>query len=81
MLTFAMMAVFTMILKHREEFPEAYRTITAASLVDDMADSRPDEQQVKLLIEQLSQFFPKYCAMHIRKYVVNNLEVMPLKTG
>jgi hypothetical protein len=36
----AMMAVFTTILKNKKEYPEAFDTITAASLVEDMADSR-----------------------------------------
>jgi hypothetical protein len=54
----AMMAVFTMILKNKKEYPElAFNTITAASLADDMADSRPSAQQVKLLIDQLTAFF------------------------
>jgi hypothetical protein len=35
----AMMAVFTTILKNKKEYPEAFDTITAASLVEDMADS------------------------------------------
>jgi hypothetical protein len=36
-----MMAVFTQAMRHKEEYPEAFLTITHASLVDDMADSRP----------------------------------------
>jgi hypothetical protein len=72
----AMMAVFTTILKNKKEYPEAFDTITAASLVDDMADSRPSAQQIKLLIDQLTAFFPKHCSMHIQKYIVNDLDTM-----
>jgi hypothetical protein len=48
-----------------DHYPEAFDTITAASLLDDMADSRPSVQQIKLLIDQLTAFFPKHCSMHI----------------
>jgi hypothetical protein len=72
----AMMAVFTTILKNKKEYPEAFDTITVASLVDNMADSRPSAQQIKLLINQLTSFFPKHCSMHIRKYILNNLDMM-----
>jgi hypothetical protein len=71
-----MMAVFTTILKNKKEYPEAFDTITVASLVDNMADSRPSAQQIKLLINQLTSFFPKHCSMHIRKYILNNLDMM-----
>jgi hypothetical protein len=46
------------------------------SLVDDMANSRPSAQQIKLLINQLKAFFPKHCSMHIQKYIVNDLDEM-----
>jgi hypothetical protein len=72
----AMMAVFTQILIQKDVYPEAYKTITTASLVDDMADSRPTTQQIEVLINELSDFFPKYCAMYIRKFVVNDKELM-----
>jgi hypothetical protein len=42
----------------------------------DMADSRPTTQQIGILIDELSDFFPKHCAMYIRKFVVNNKELM-----
>jgi hypothetical protein len=72
----AMMAVFTQILKQKDMHPKAYKTITTASLVDDMADSRPTTQQIEVLINELSDFFPKHCAMYIRKFVVNDKELM-----
>jgi ribonuclease HI len=71
-----MMAVFTQILKEKDKYPEAYQTITHASLVDDMADSRPTTQHMRALIQQLSEFFPEHCSMDIRKFVVNNEELM-----
>jgi hypothetical protein len=70
----AMMAVFTTIMENKNLYPEAFAIITTASLVNDMADSRPSTQQVKVLIDQLSEFFPKHCSMHIRKYVANDLD-------
>jgi hypothetical protein len=70
------MAVFTQILKQKDMYPEAYKTITTASLVDDVADSRPTTQQIGVLIDELSDFFPKHCAMYIRKFVVNDKELM-----
>jgi hypothetical protein len=51
-----MMTVFTRILKQKDMYPEAYKTITTASLVDDMADSRPTTQQIGVLINELSDF-------------------------
>jgi hypothetical protein len=72
----AMMSVFTTIIENKNLYPEAFATTTTASLVDDMADSRPSTQQVKVLIDQLSQFFPKHCSMHICMYVANDLELM-----
>jgi hypothetical protein len=72
----AMMAVFTRILKQKDMYPEAYKTITTASLVDNMADSRPTTQQIRVLINELSDFFPKHCAMYIHKFVVNDRELM-----
>jgi hypothetical protein len=72
----AMMSVFTQILKQKDMYPEAYKTITTASLVDNMADSRPTTQQIGVLINELSDFFPKHCAMYIRKFVVNDKELM-----
>jgi hypothetical protein len=72
----AMMAVFTQILKQRDMYPEAYKTITTASLVDDMTDYRPTTQQIGVLINELSDFFPKHCAMYIQKFVVNDRELM-----
>jgi hypothetical protein len=71
-----MMAVFTQILKQKDMYPEAYKTITTASLVDDMADSRPTTQQIEVLINELSDFFPKHCAMYIQKFVVSDKELM-----
>jgi hypothetical protein len=65
-----------MILKNKKEYQDAFDTIIAASLVEDMADSRPSAQQIKLLIDQLTAFFPKHCSMHIRKYIVNDLDMM-----
>jgi hypothetical protein len=44
--------------------------------VDDIADSRPSAQQIKLLIDQLTAFFPKHCSVHIQRYMVNNLDTM-----
>jgi hypothetical protein len=41
-----------------------------------MADSRASEQQIKILLDQLTAFFPKHCSMHIRKYIVNDLDTM-----
>jgi hypothetical protein len=73
---FGMMAVFTTIMENKNLYPEAFATITTASLVNNMADSRPSTQQVKVLINQLSKFFPKHCSMHICKYVANDLELM-----
>jgi hypothetical protein len=72
----AMVAVFTQILKQKDMYPEAYKTITTASLVDDMADSRPTTQQTEVLINELSDFFPNHCAMHRRKFVVNDKKLM-----
>jgi hypothetical protein len=72
----AMMAVFTQAMRHEEEYPEAFQTITHASLVDDMADSRPSAQELKQLMDQLTDFFPKHCAMYITKYIVNDKEMM-----
>jgi hypothetical protein len=57
-------------------YPEAYKTITTASLVDDMADSRPTTQQIGVLINELRDFFPKHCAMYIQKFVVNDGELV-----
>jgi hypothetical protein len=72
----AMMAVFTQILKQKDMYPEAYKTITTASLVDDMTDSHPTTQQIGVLINKLSDFFPKHCALYIQKFVVNDRELM-----
>jgi hypothetical protein len=41
-----------------------------------MDDSRPTTQQTEVLINELSDFFPNHCAMHIRKFVVNDKELM-----
>jgi hypothetical protein len=32
--------------------------------------------QIKLLIEQLTAFFPKHCTMHIQNYIKNDLDMM-----
>jgi hypothetical protein len=72
----AIMAVFTQAMQHKEEYPEEFQTITHASLVDNMADSRPSAQELKQLMDQLTDFFPKHCAMYIRKYIVNDKEMM-----
>jgi hypothetical protein len=63
--------------KNKKEYPETFDTITAASLVDDMADLRPSAQQIKLLIDQLTAFFSKHCSMHIRKYILKDLDTIP----
>jgi hypothetical protein len=47
-----------------------------SSFVDDMTDSRPTTQQIGVLINELSDFFPKHCAMYIQKFVVNDRELM-----
>jgi hypothetical protein len=40
-----MAAISLQVLKHRETFPEAFETIAKASLVEDMADSRPTKRK------------------------------------
>jgi hypothetical protein len=72
----AMMAVFTQIVKQKDMYTKAYKTITTACLVDNMADSRSTTQQIGVLIDELSDFFPKHCTMYIRKFVVNDKELM-----
>jgi hypothetical protein len=67
----AMAAIFLQSLKHKDEFLEAIQTIAKASLVDDMADSRPTEDMARELIKQLMGFF-SVCAMDIRKFVGNS---------
>jgi hypothetical protein len=64
----AMMAVFTQAMRRKEEYPEAFQTIMHASLVDDMADSRPSAQELKQLMDQLTDFFPKHCNVHQEVY-------------
>jgi hypothetical protein len=61
-----MAAIFLQALAHRDAFPQAFATIVNASLVDDMADSRPTKQQIGELDDQLVNFFP-LCAMEIGK--------------
>jgi hypothetical protein len=64
-----MMAVFTQAMQHKEEYPEAFQTITHASLVNDMADSRPSAQELKQLMDQLTKLFPKtLCNVHQEEY-------------
>jgi hypothetical protein len=70
-----MAAIFLQALKHRETFPEAFQTIAKASMVDDMADSRPTQKETKELIRQLVEFFPS-CAMEIRKFEGNTYEIL-----
>jgi hypothetical protein len=41
-----------------------------------MADSHPTTQQIGVLIDELSDFFPKHCAMYIQKFVVNDKKLM-----
>jgi hypothetical protein len=60
-----MAAIFLQALKYKDKFPEAFETIAKASLVDDMADSRPKKEGMQELIKQLIKFFPS-CAMKIR---------------
>jgi hypothetical protein len=72
----AMMSVFTRILKQKDIYLEAYKTITTASLVDDIADSRPTTQQIGVLTNELSDFLQKHCAMYIQTSVVNDRELM-----
>jgi hypothetical protein len=71
----AMAAIFLQVLKHKDEFPEAFETIAKASLVDDMADSRPSKDQIKELVYQPINFFP-LCAMDIRTFVANSYDIM-----
>jgi hypothetical protein len=66
----SMASVFLQALAHKDVFPQAFATIANASLVDDMADSRPTKQQIRELVDQLVNFFP-LCAMEIRKFVGN----------
>jgi hypothetical protein len=61
--------VFTQAMQHKEEYPEAFHTITHASLVNDMADSRPSAQELKQLMDQLTKLFPKtLCNVHQEEY-------------
>jgi hypothetical protein len=46
-------AIFLQALNYKDKFPEAFKTIAKASLVDDMADSRPTKHEIKDLIQQL----------------------------
>jgi hypothetical protein len=71
-----MMAVFTQILLYKDKFLEAFNTIKKASLVDDMADSRPTTRHTEELINQLSTFFLECCNMYTRKWVTNDVKVM-----
>jgi hypothetical protein len=68
-------AIFLQALKHKGKFPEAFKTITKASLVDDMADSRPTKKHMEHLVTQLIGFFP-LCAMEIMKFISNSHHVM-----
>jgi hypothetical protein len=70
-----MAAIFLQALKHKAKFPEAFETIAKASLVDDMADSRPTKHEIKDLTQELIEFFPM-CAMEIRKFVGNTHSVL-----
>jgi hypothetical protein len=65
-----MAAIFLQALKYKDKFPEAFKTIAKASLVDDMADSRPKKEGTQELIKQLIEFFPS-CGMEIRKFFSN----------
>jgi hypothetical protein len=71
----AMAAIFLQALKHKDKFSEAFETISKASLVDDMADSRPTKKHMEDLVTQLIGFFP-LCAMEIRKFISNSYHVM-----
>jgi hypothetical protein len=72
----SMAAIFLQALNYKGKFPEAFKTIAKASLVDDMADSRPTKQEIKDLIQQHIEFFP-LCAMEIiRKFVGNTHSVL-----
>jgi hypothetical protein len=76
----SMAAIFLQALTHKEKFPQAFETMAKASLVDDMADSRPTRLEITELVDQLIAFFP-LCALEIRKFVGNSLELMQnLKT-
>jgi hypothetical protein len=70
-----MAAIFLQALSHKDKFPEAFQTIAKASLVDDMAYSRPTLSRVQELVQQLVDFFPK-CAMEIRKFCGNSHKLM-----
>jgi hypothetical protein len=79
----AMAAIFLQSLKHKDEFPEAFQTIAKASLVDDMAKSRPREDITQELLKQLLGFFP-VCAMDIKRFVENSyvlLKELPSETS
>jgi hypothetical protein len=67
-----MRAVYGQIMEQGEVYPGAYKTITTASLLDNMANYRPTTQQTEVLIGELSGLFQSHCAMHIRKIVVND---------
>jgi hypothetical protein len=71
----SMAAIFLQALKHKAKFLEAFKTIAKASLVDDMADSRPTKHKIKDLIQELIEFFP-LCAMEIRKFMGNTHSVL-----
>jgi hypothetical protein len=71
----SMAAIFLQALNYKDKFPEAFETIAKASLVADMADSRPTKHEIKDLIQQLIEFFP-LCAMEIRKFVGNTHSIL-----
>jgi hypothetical protein len=71
----SMAAIFLQALTHKEKFPQAFETIAKASLVDDMADSRPMRLEITELVDQLIALYP-LCAMEMRKFVGNSLELM-----
>jgi hypothetical protein len=68
-------AIFLQALKYKDKFPEAFETIAKASLVDNMADSRPKKEGMQELIKQLIEFFPR-CAMEIQKFIGNTYDLM-----
>jgi hypothetical protein len=71
----SMAAIFLQALKYKDKFQEVFETIAKASLVDDMADSRPKKEGMQELIKQLIEFFPR-CVMEIRKFIVNKYDLM-----
>ena len=71
----AIFAIMKLAWIYRFELPEAYKTVLAATVMDDFVDSRPTITQAIELVKELQLLFPK-CQMKIAKFFSNRLDVL-----